>query len=70
MRRISPWCTRKCHSPHAPHRAGGQARCGHSTPRNGYGKKSQLFKKFSLVRFLDDDEASVSLGQVTKLAPE
>ncbi|GFX64546.1 hypothetical protein TNCV_2811711 [Trichonephila clavipes] len=34
------------------------------------GKKSQLFKNFPLVRSLDDDEASVSLGQVTKLAPD
>ncbi|GFX21770.1 hypothetical protein TNCV_547071 [Trichonephila clavipes] len=34
------------------------------------GKKSKLFKKFPLVRALDDDEASVSLGQVTKLAPD
>ncbi|GFX85870.1 hypothetical protein TNCV_2472721 [Trichonephila clavipes] len=34
------------------------------------GKKSKLFKKFSLVRALDDDEAYVSLGQVTKLAPD
>ncbi|GFX86604.1 hypothetical protein TNCV_462241 [Trichonephila clavipes] len=34
------------------------------------GKKSQLFKNFPLVRALDDDEASVSLGQVTKLAPD
>ncbi|GFT83687.1 hypothetical protein TNCV_2826131 [Trichonephila clavipes] len=32
------------------------------------GKKSKRFKTFSLVRALDDDEASVSLGQVTKLA--
>ncbi|GFT38774.1 uncharacterized protein TNCV_1499461 [Trichonephila clavipes] len=32
-------------------------------------KKSQLFKNLTLVRYLDDDEASVSLGQVTKLAP-
>ncbi|GFX57411.1 hypothetical protein TNCV_3138301 [Trichonephila clavipes] len=32
-------------------------------------KKSQLFKNFPLVRALDDNEASVSLGQVTKLAP-
>ncbi|GFT74805.1 hypothetical protein TNCV_2516961 [Trichonephila clavipes] len=43
--RISPWCTRKCNSLRASHRAGGQAG-------------------------LDDDEASVSLGQVTKLAPD
>ncbi|GFT74790.1 uncharacterized protein TNCV_2516841 [Trichonephila clavipes] len=43
--RISPWCTRKCHSPRAPHRVGGQAG-------------------------LDDDEASVSLGKVTKFAPD
>ncbi|GFU68608.1 hypothetical protein TNCV_3645941 [Trichonephila clavipes] len=34
------------------------------------GKKSKLFKNFPLVRALDEDEASVSLGQVTKLAPE
>ncbi|GFW27953.1 hypothetical protein TNCV_768331 [Trichonephila clavipes] len=34
------------------------------------GKKSKLFKNFPLVRALDDDEASVSLGQVTKLAPD
>ncbi|GFT68192.1 hypothetical protein TNCV_373261 [Trichonephila clavipes] len=34
------------------------------------GKKSKLFKKFPLVRALDDDESSVSLGQVTKLAPD
>ncbi|GFW62897.1 hypothetical protein TNCV_4452461 [Trichonephila clavipes] len=34
------------------------------------GKKSQLFKHFPLVRALHDDEASVSLGQVTKLAPD
>ncbi|GFS60344.1 hypothetical protein TNCV_2827911 [Trichonephila clavipes] len=33
--RISPWCTRKCHSPYAPHRADGQAGCGHSNPGNG-----------------------------------
>ncbi|GFW27009.1 hypothetical protein TNCV_1378471 [Trichonephila clavipes] len=33
-------------------------------------KKSQLFTNFPLVRSLDDDEASVSLGQVTKLAPD
>ncbi|GFX42419.1 hypothetical protein TNCV_1519831 [Trichonephila clavipes] len=33
-------------------------------------KKSQLFKNFPLVRSLDDDEASVSLGRVTKLAPD
>ncbi|GFX71813.1 hypothetical protein TNCV_2010501 [Trichonephila clavipes] len=33
-------------------------------------KKSQLFKTFPLIRALDDDEASVSLSQVTKLAPE
>ncbi|GFU93482.1 hypothetical protein TNCV_2200601 [Trichonephila clavipes] len=31
-------------------------------------KSSKLFKNFPLVRALDDDEASVSLGQVTKLA--
>ncbi|GFV11381.1 hypothetical protein TNCV_3785011 [Trichonephila clavipes] len=34
------------------------------------GKKSTLFKNNSLVRALDDDEASVYLGQVTKLAPD
>ncbi|GFX32964.1 hypothetical protein TNCV_2136191 [Trichonephila clavipes] len=34
------------------------------------GKKSKLFKHFPLVRALDDNEASVSLGQVTKLAPD
>ncbi|GFT80108.1 hypothetical protein TNCV_4763991 [Trichonephila clavipes] len=34
------------------------------------GKNPQLFKHFSLVRSLDDDEASVSLGQVTNLAPD
>ncbi|GFX85827.1 hypothetical protein TNCV_2472291 [Trichonephila clavipes] len=33
-------------------------------------KKSQLFKTFPLVRALQDNEASVSLGQVTKLAPD
>ncbi|GFY13493.1 hypothetical protein TNCV_1803641 [Trichonephila clavipes] len=33
-------------------------------------KKSQLFQIFPLVRSLDDDEASVSLGQVSKLAPD
>ncbi|GFU94423.1 hypothetical protein TNCV_2644111 [Trichonephila clavipes] len=33
-------------------------------------KKSQLFKKFPLIRDLDDNEASVSLGQLTKLAPD
>ncbi|GFW07728.1 hypothetical protein TNCV_3918611 [Trichonephila clavipes] len=33
-------------------------------------KKSQIFKNFPLVRSLDDDETSVSLGQVTKLAPD
>ncbi|GFX94484.1 hypothetical protein TNCV_4295241 [Trichonephila clavipes] len=33
-------------------------------------KKSQLFKNFSLVRSLDDSETSVSLCQVTKLAPD
>ncbi|GFX10866.1 hypothetical protein TNCV_3196271 [Trichonephila clavipes] len=33
-------------------------------------KKSQLFKYFPLVRSLDDDETSVSLGQVTKHAPD
>ncbi|GFU77785.1 hypothetical protein TNCV_1137931 [Trichonephila clavipes] len=32
-------------------------------------KKSQFFKTFPLVRSLDDDETSVSFGQVTKLAP-
>ncbi|GFS95440.1 hypothetical protein TNCV_410001 [Trichonephila clavipes] len=73
--RISPWCTRKCHSPRAPHRAGGQAECGHSNPEMGQyfqvdGKKSKLFKNFPLIRALDDDEASVSLGQVTKLTPD
>ncbi|GFS93701.1 hypothetical protein TNCV_798291 [Trichonephila clavipes] len=31
---ISPWCTRKCQSPRAHHRAGGQAGCGHSSPGN------------------------------------
>ncbi|GFU29960.1 hypothetical protein TNCV_3955101 [Trichonephila clavipes] len=31
--------------------------------------KLQLFKHFPLVRSLHDDEASVSLDQVTKLAP-
>ncbi|GFY19360.1 hypothetical protein TNCV_4127471 [Trichonephila clavipes] len=35
-----------------------------------HGKKSQLLKNFPLFRALDDDEASVSLGQVTKLAPD
>ncbi|GFV61548.1 hypothetical protein TNCV_92521 [Trichonephila clavipes] len=34
------------------------------------GKKSHLFKNFPLVRALDDEEASVSLGQVTKFAPD
>ncbi|GFX25714.1 hypothetical protein TNCV_4277091, partial [Trichonephila clavipes] len=34
------------------------------------GEKSKLFKNFPLVRALDDDETSVSLGQVTKLAPD
>ncbi|GFT72683.1 hypothetical protein TNCV_755881 [Trichonephila clavipes] len=34
------------------------------------GKKSKVFKHFPLVRALDDDEAFVSLGQVTKLAPD
>ncbi|GFU87758.1 hypothetical protein TNCV_4393841 [Trichonephila clavipes] len=34
------------------------------------GKKSKLFKTFSMVRALDDDEASVPLGQVTKFAPD
>ncbi|GFU51550.1 hypothetical protein TNCV_81861 [Trichonephila clavipes] len=33
-------------------------------------KKSKLFKTFTLVRSLDDDETSVSLGQVTKLASD
>ncbi|GFW27987.1 hypothetical protein TNCV_768671 [Trichonephila clavipes] len=33
--RISRWCTRKCHSPRAPHRTGGQVGCGHSNPGNG-----------------------------------
>ncbi|GFU35569.1 hypothetical protein TNCV_4875751 [Trichonephila clavipes] len=33
-------------------------------------KKSQLVKHFPLVRSLDDDETSVSLGQETKLAPD
>ncbi|GFS96597.1 hypothetical protein TNCV_3943871 [Trichonephila clavipes] len=33
-------------------------------------KKSKLFKNFPLNRALDDNEASVSLGQVTKLAPD
>ncbi|GFX93272.1 hypothetical protein TNCV_4761511 [Trichonephila clavipes] len=31
---ISPWCTRKCQSSRVPHRAGGQAGCGHSSPGN------------------------------------
>ncbi|GFS99091.1 hypothetical protein TNCV_822241 [Trichonephila clavipes] len=35
-----------------------------------YSKKSQLFENFPMVRSLDDDEASVSLGQVTKTAPD
>ncbi|GFV56796.1 hypothetical protein TNCV_4185901 [Trichonephila clavipes] len=61
--------------PHAPHRGGGQAGCGHSNPEKGAafqvdGKKSKLFKNFPLLRSFDDDEASVSLGQVTKLAPD
>ncbi|GFT63416.1 hypothetical protein TNCV_1780481 [Trichonephila clavipes] len=34
------------------------------------GKKSQLFKNFPLVRAPDEDEASVSLGQVTKFDPD
>ncbi|GFX33723.1 hypothetical protein TNCV_3961321 [Trichonephila clavipes] len=34
------------------------------------GEKSKLFKNFPLVRALDDDETSVSLGQVTKHAPD
>ncbi|GFX71828.1 hypothetical protein TNCV_2010651 [Trichonephila clavipes] len=34
------------------------------------GKKSKFFKNFPLVRALDDNEASVSLSQVTKLAPD
>ncbi|GFW97550.1 hypothetical protein TNCV_880471 [Trichonephila clavipes] len=33
-------------------------------------KKFQLFKNFPLVRSLDDDETSISLGQVTNLAPD
>ncbi|GFU24221.1 hypothetical protein TNCV_3042671 [Trichonephila clavipes] len=33
-------------------------------------KKSQLFKNFPLIRALDNNQASVSLGQVTKLAPD
>ncbi|GFW22550.1 retrovirus-related Pol polyprotein from transposon 297 [Trichonephila clavipes] len=33
-------------------------------------KKSQLFKNFPLIRALDDNQASVSLGQLTKLAPD
>ncbi|GFY11522.1 hypothetical protein TNCV_3183601 [Trichonephila clavipes] len=33
-------------------------------------KKSQLFKNFPLIRALDDNEASVSLGQLTKLSPD
>ncbi|GFU04405.1 hypothetical protein TNCV_96011 [Trichonephila clavipes] len=32
---IAPWCTRIYQSPRAPHRAGGQAGCGHANPRNG-----------------------------------
>ncbi|GFS95450.1 hypothetical protein TNCV_2805781 [Trichonephila clavipes] len=32
---ISPWCTRKCQSSRAHHRAGGQAGCGHLNPGNG-----------------------------------
>ncbi|GFT98858.1 hypothetical protein TNCV_3792671 [Trichonephila clavipes] len=35
-----------------------------------YGKKSQFFKIFPLVQSLDDDEASISLDHVTKLAPD
>ncbi|GFU21046.1 hypothetical protein TNCV_4895241 [Trichonephila clavipes] len=35
-----------------------------------YSKKKQLLKNFTMVRSLDDDEASVSLGQVTKTAPD
>ncbi|GFV78711.1 hypothetical protein TNCV_3168121 [Trichonephila clavipes] len=31
---ISPWCTRKCQSSRAHHRAGGQAGCGHLNPGN------------------------------------
>ncbi|GFU39667.1 hypothetical protein TNCV_2802661 [Trichonephila clavipes] len=65
--KISPWCTRKCS--HAPHRAGGQAGCGHSNSGNGAvfpSEKSQFFKYFPLVRSLDE----ASLGQVTKLAPD
>ncbi|GFS82875.1 hypothetical protein TNCV_289061 [Trichonephila clavipes] len=34
------------------------------------GKKSQLFKIFPLVQALDDVKASISLGQVIKLAPD
>ncbi|GFU01251.1 hypothetical protein TNCV_5124041 [Trichonephila clavipes] len=34
------------------------------------GKRPQLFKQFPLVRALYDDEDSVSLSQVTKLAPD
>ncbi|GFX07973.1 hypothetical protein TNCV_1236541 [Trichonephila clavipes] len=34
------------------------------------GKKSKLFKKLSVIRALDDNEAAVSLGQVTKLASD
>ncbi|GFX70563.1 hypothetical protein TNCV_875371 [Trichonephila clavipes] len=33
-------------------------------------KNTQPFKYFPLVRSLDDDETSVSLGQVAKLAPD
>ncbi|GFT84446.1 hypothetical protein TNCV_3862041 [Trichonephila clavipes] len=33
-------------------------------------KKSQLFKNFPLIRALDDNEAAVSLSQVTKLSPD
>ncbi|GFS85397.1 hypothetical protein TNCV_2803131 [Trichonephila clavipes] len=33
-------------------------------------KKSQLFKNFPLIRALDDNEATVSLGQLTKLSPD
>ncbi|GFU33725.1 hypothetical protein TNCV_2047971 [Trichonephila clavipes] len=34
------------------------------------GKKSKLFKNFPLVPVLHDDEVSISLGQVTKFAPD